>query len=166
MTKGLDRLGFFEFLPFLRLLAHVSFLDESWQHVLEPLSAYLQMARCLSDSEVHHGKAFNFGPDATQVKTVLELLDALEQHWETGIENPVRIDEGQSFHEAGSLKLNCDRALTELDWRPVLTFEECAKFTSDWYKNFYQGEDPVAVTSQQIDDYQNLASGRNLEWAR
>ena len=107
-----------------------------WQHVLEPLSGYLALAAALADSPDLHGEAFNFGPRAEQNHSVRELLDALSRHWQgarwTDTSNP-----GGRQLEAGILKLNCDKALQYLQWKPALDFEETVRYTADWYQTFY-----------------------------
>ena len=60
-----------------------------WQHVLEPLSGYLTLARCLVADEALHKEAFNFGPFSDQNCTVEELTSCLavelgNPHWEVG----------------------------------------------------------------------------------
>ena len=45
-----------------------------WQHVLEPLSGYLNLGQELYNNPKLHGEAFNFGPRAEQNHTVEELL--------------------------------------------------------------------------------------------
>ena len=41
------------------------------------------------------------------------------------------------YHEAGLLKLNCDKALHLLNWKSTLNFNQTAKWTAEWYKNYY-----------------------------
>ena len=71
------------------------------------------------------------------------------------------------FHEAGLLKLNCDKALFHLKWEPNLTYEECVAFTGDWYRRTLREEaDAEALTMDQISDYQRLAAERGRIWAQ
>ena len=74
----------------------------------------------------------------------------------------------EEFHEAGLLKLNCDKALAQLNWMPTLTFEETVRFTVDWYKNYYENkyENLFEYTVLQIEEYTNLAKNRDLKWAK
>jgi len=83
-----------------------------WQHVLEPLSGYLCLAAGLSCNHQLSGESFNFGPRAEYNRTVRELLEDLSLHWH--FHNPsdaYRVTDNFAFHEAGLLKLNCDKAL-------------------------------------------------------
>ena len=52
-----------------------------WQHVLEPLSGYISLASHLSEEINLHGEAFNFGPQAQQNKSVLELVVSMQKTW-------------------------------------------------------------------------------------
>jgi len=137
-----------------------------WQHVLEPLSGYLTLGAALAQGPALHGEAFNFGPRAEQNHTVLELLHDLAKDWGFGAgDDVVRITGNIPFHEAGLLKLNCDKALLRLKWEPNLVYRETVGFVGDWYSGFYrQQADMFSLTSNQIADYEKLATDRNLVW--
>ena len=140
-----------------------------WQHVLEPLSGYLLAAQALADDKVKiNGEPFNFGPNADQNHTVLELLKAISNHWDfKAIEEHFEIENNTTFHEAGLLKLNCDKALFYLQWKPVLVFEETARFTGAWYNTFYnkKGTDMFEYTVSQIKEYELQAKLKSIVWA-
>lgn len=137
-----------------------------WQHVLEPLSGYLTLGAALAASPKLHGEAFNFGPHAEQSHTVLNLIQEMERQW-----NPkgdaVKILERKPFHEAGLLKLNCDKALFHLRWEANLEYRECIRFIADWYGRFYKGgADMFALTLGQIAEYEKVAAAHGRIWAR
>ena len=142
-----------------------------WQHVLEPLSGYLQLAATLSKSAVYHGQSYNFGPAADQNYSVGQLIDAMAVHWENVRWKDISSDE-QHLHEAGLLKLNCDKALFDLDWQPTLNFEETVKITVEWYKHYYQNCDGLEalsmydVAKSQIEYYGQQAIRKGVSWAR
>lgn len=136
-----------------------------WQHVLEPLSGYLHLAAELSSRSELHGEAFNFGPPAEAVNPVRDVVIALQQHL-SGLD--LTIDESQAhFHEAGLLKLTCDKALSLLGWTPVLDFDETMQITAEWYARFYgDGAEGIRSFSEgQLDYYTGLAAKRGLRWA-
>ena len=138
-----------------------------WQHVLEPLSGYLSLASArLQKKEGLNGESFNFGPPSDVNATVEHLLGELQKHWQTPGWD-VEISR-LAKKEAGLLKLNCDKALSRLNWRPVLTFEETSKYTADWYREFYASEAPDTnlITTSQINSYCMLAKSRGLRWAQ
>ena len=143
-----------------------------WQHVLEPLSGYLLLGQALSIGKIGSGNAFNFGPKSDQIKTVAELLDSLSKNWDMNINQSDLIKINKSFegitHEAGLLKLNCDKVLSKINWKPVLEFEETIRFTSNWYREYYleKNIDMFNYSLKQIELYVELANKRNLNWAK
>lgn len=137
-----------------------------WQHVLEPLSGYLTIGQRLHSDLKFNGESFNFGPSANYSKTVYELLQDLSKYWDLN-QTPAYISEKTSeFHEAGLLKLNCDKALFHLKWLPTLDYDNLIEFTSTWYNNFYKKKcDMFEFTLKQIDEYQNIAVSKRIAWA-
>ena len=134
-----------------------------WQHVLEPLRGYLQLAAQLSTNILLHGEAYNFGPPANQNHSVRELITEMSGHWDSvrwnDISNP-KVD----LHEAGLLKLNCDKALFDLQWQPILEFKETVLMTVEWYRYYYQNSSKSMYnfTISQIEEYSKLASERDF----
>ena len=69
------------------------------------------------------------------------------------------------------MKLNCDKALFDLQWQPTLKFEETVKITVEWYKHYYQDhkQDNAGsiynFTLQQIEEYTHIAQQRGMSWA-
>lgn len=139
-----------------------------WQHVLEPLSGYLSLGQSLVFQPKLHGNAFNFGPKAEQNHTVVELLEDLCKQW--GFESSsdaYQVIENIPFHEAGLLKLNCDKALFYLKWDSNLEYSETIKLVGDWYYSYYQNQtDMYKLTLNQIEEYEKLALNRNKYWTK
>lgn len=137
-----------------------------WQHVLEPLSGYLCLGAELYENEKLHGEAFNFGPKAEQNRTVEQLLKDLSKIWKfDNIKDAYRVTGNIPFHEAGLLKLNCDKALFYLKWQANLEYEDTIKFTSEWYYDFYKKDrDMLDKTLEQISEYENIAKNKGLKW--
>jgi CDP-glucose 4,6-dehydratase len=138
-----------------------------WQHVLEPLSGYLHLAARLAQSQKGlNGEAFNFGPDATVNHTVGELLTAMSDRWPE-LRWEVPEGTGKHEHEARLLKLNCDKALAHLNWKPTLDFSQTVGLTVDWYREWSQNRihDP-SFSLDQIRQYCALAEERDAAWAK
>jgi CDP-glucose 4,6-dehydratase len=137
-----------------------------WQHVLEPLSGYLTLGAKLAADAGLHGESFNFGPRAEQNATVLQLLEALAKVW--GFEDPsqsYRVVGNIPFHEAGLLKLNCDKALLQFHWEPTLSYAECTHMTGIWYRKVLKDNaSAFDLTMAQIREYQGLACQRQRSW--
>ena len=137
-----------------------------WQHVLEPLGGYLALGQALHVNTALHGEAFNFGPRAEQNHTVKQLLGDLSQYWHfTETKNAFSVTDNISFHEAGLLKLNCDKALSYLKWQANLDYKETIKFTSEWYYAFYRdNKEMYHKTLSQIEEYERTAQSKGLLW--
>ena len=137
-----------------------------WQHVLEPLSGYLSLAKDLYISDDHHGEAYNFGPSADQNFSVCKLIDEMAKYWDQIKWNDISNNEGH-VHEAGLLKLNCDKSLHDLKWHSSLMFTDTVKMTVEWYKQFYKNKNlPMFDFSiNQIESYIKIAKLNNINWA-
>jgi CDP-glucose 4,6-dehydratase len=139
-----------------------------WQHVLEPLSGYLSLGANIFLNNNLHGEAFNFGPRAEQNHTVVDLLMDLSKYW--GIENSqmaYKITDEIPFHEAGLLKLNCDKALFYLKWQSTLEYSETIKLIAEWYLFYFNKEkDMFSKTILQILEYENFAIKRSNSWTK
>ena len=137
-----------------------------WQHVLEPLSGYLSLGAQLSKNQNLHGEAYNFGPAAHQNYSVRELIDEMMGYWDYVQWNDISQSQ-QHLHEAGLLKLNCDKALFNLQWQPTLDFKDTVRMTVEWYRHYYQkNTQPMFDFSMsQIEEYTKLAREHKLPWA-
>ena len=137
-----------------------------WQHVLEPLSGYLVLAADLAQSDKHHGEAYNFGPSADQNYPVSKLIDEMSKYWDQIRWNDISSNAGH-VHEAGLLKLNCDKSLFDLQWHSALQFEETVKMTVEWYKAYYQNQEQSMYdfTIDQIKSYTKAAKLKGVSWA-
>lgn len=122
-----------------------------WQHVLEPLSGYLQLAEA---SYIEPGKfqgSWNFGPASNETKTVEEIASTMLQILKGGkivIENT-----DNKYHEAKLLQLNCEKAINELHWRPRWNVHETIEKTASWYKEYSNGVAALDITRRQISEY-------------
>ena len=135
-----------------------------WQHVLEPLSGYLNLAAELSQRSELHGEPFNFGPPAHQNHTVMELVQEMSKYWvKVRWEDTSDID--KQPYESGLLKLNCDKALHYLQWQAVLPFQETVRLTAEWYRSYYENPSTIRdVTLSQIQEYESYARDKGMMW--
>jgi CDP-glucose 4,6-dehydratase len=134
-----------------------------WQHVLEPLSGYLLLAQNLYSGEDYCGEAYNFGPSSDDNYSVMKLIDEMSKHWSNIKWNDVS-ESPEGLHEAGLLKLNCDKALHDLGWKSALQFGDTVAFTVDWYKEFYKNRDQsmYEFTVNQIETYMQISSAKKI----
>jgi CDP-glucose 4,6-dehydratase len=120
-----------------------------WQHVLEPLSGYLTLAEHLDPTR--HDTAWNFGPAGEDELTVGALADEAARLWGGGA-SWIDEDDGGP-HEAGLLMVDSARSRSELGWRPTLRVPEAIEFTVAWEQRVRGGDQPLAVTRDQVDRY-------------
>jgi len=129
-----------------------------WQHVLEPLSGYLSMAKALVETPETAPRAVNFGPDPASFRPVHEVVAAFSARFDgkPGWER----DEAAHPAEARALTLSSQLAERSLQWRPMLCIEESLSWTADWYRAHAMGDNMLTVSQAQIAHYQER-SGRN-----
>jgi CDP-glucose 4,6-dehydratase len=124
-----------------------------WQHVLEPLHGYLLLAERLYDSSAY-AEAWNFGPDDDDAKPVEWLADHVCELWGSTASWSYTAKANQ-LHEAGFLRLNCDKSKSRLGWQPRMNLERALSWTVDWYKYMQDGNDIRAFTEEQISNYED-----------
>lgn len=120
-----------------------------FQHVLEPLVAYLLIAAV---QEGDHSKAdwYNIGPRKCDCITTGELVQLFANAWGEGFTCQIQNVNGP--HEANFLMLNSNKAKQNLDWRPQWTINEAITRTVEWTRAWQQGECRTTM-DEQIRDY-------------
>lgn len=113
-----------------------------WQHVLEPLSGYLRLARALMDGGAL-ADSYNFGPELRDVRPVVDLVETALAHWPGEWDD--RTDPNAP-HEAGLLSLDIERARADLGYAPRWDFGQAVEKTIEWYRAVANGA-PVAAQS-------------------
>lgn len=123
-----------------------------WQHVLEPVIAYLLLGAKLQKEPVKYSEAYNFGPYATDALHVSEMLKLAIGCWGSGT---YRVEQlANQLHEAGLLKLDISKAINELNWKPKLEAVTAVKMSINWYKNFVENQSSInSFTENQILQY-------------
>jgi CDP-glucose 4,6-dehydratase len=119
-----------------------------WQHVLEPLSGYMELARQLWEGDVAAAEGWNFGPAAADAQPVRWIADRLAGLWGDGAGWDAT-GEPQP-HEAGHLSLDCAKANERLGWRPIWDLEAGLAHTLAWYQAHHRGADALDLTLGQI----------------
>jgi CDP-glucose 4,6-dehydratase len=127
-----------------------------WQHVLDPVSGYLLLAQRVYQNGPNYADGWNFGPASASEVPVSKVISRLAQLW--GQNASWEVDGGEHPHEASYLKLDCSKALSQLDWKPVLDLEKSLSLTADWYRALQNRENMRAVTEGQIDDFLRRAA--------
>lgn len=119
-----------------------------WQHVLDPLRGYLQLAERLYESPTDYADSWNFGPDEQDVKPVGWIADSILQLW--GASTHWLLDGDHHPHEAKLLKLDCAKARSQLGWKSHWDIARGLQETVRWYQAYHSGADMQAETLAQI----------------
>lgn len=122
-----------------------------YQHVLEPLAAYLMIAMEQYGHQELAG-AYNVGPGDRDCITTGELADLFCGAWKQGAAWENLFAGGP--HEATFLKLDCSRIRTVFGWTPRWQVNTAVEKTVQWYQAYQAGEDMIRFTDSQIRIYQ------------
>jgi CDP-glucose 4,6-dehydratase len=125
-----------------------------WQHVLNPLSGYLTLARALWDEPGHAG-GWNFGPSDDDARPVRWILERLAARWPGTL--AWDHDGGAHPPEAHHLKIDSSRARARLGWQPGWSLEQAIDSIVDWYAALGAGADLRAVTLEQIGAFEHVS---------
>lgn len=127
-----------------------------YQHVLEPIYAYLLIAA----GQYNDGRlsgSYNVGPDDCDCVTTGELADLFCRKWGEGA-SWRDVSEKDAPHEAGFLKLDCSKIKRMMNWAPRWHIDEAVEKTVEWSKSCRAGEDLGEKTREQIREYLNQAA--------
>jgi CDP-glucose 4,6-dehydratase len=141
------------------------FATRPWQHVLEPLSAYLWLGALLTGDHSCRS-SWNIGPSETQVHTVAQVVRSILTKWPTN--RSLVVEKDDLAREAQLLRLDCSKAYQHLKWRAAWQIDRALDAIVDWYKQFYSGSgdrDMYSFAVQQIEQYTRDAQSQNIAWA-
>ncbi|MBL9171718.1 MAG: CDP-glucose 4,6-dehydratase [Verrucomicrobiales bacterium] len=137
-----------------------------WQHVLDCLSGYLWLgARLgLDGKNAKVASAFNFGPDPTANRPVVDLVEGILQVWPGAWKS---LAPPNAPHEASKLNLNIEKAARVLGWRPTWDFETTVRETMTWYqrRHLNAAEEMVRFSVDQIERFTRAAAASGATWA-
>jgi CDP-glucose 4,6-dehydratase len=131
-----------------------------WQHVLEPLAAYLLLGQHLLEGKSIADDSWNIGPEPEGNISVARLLGLMQKYWEqvSWLDTSTQ----EKLHEANLLQLDCTKAKTLLQWKPIWTLEETVKVTTNWYKVYY--ENKSLNTHKDLEQYIADAKKQHASW--
>ncbi len=120
-----------------------------WQHVLEPVGAYLYLAAKMSEQPKEHITAYNFGPDQNDMLTVEELTNIFTERYGKGSYQSA--EQAGALHEAKLLLLDSSKAKEKTGWQPQMDARTSIEWTADWYAN--KSQSATEKTLEQIKKY-------------
>lgn len=123
-----------------------------WEHVLEPLSGYMMLAKKQWEHPTEFCEGWNFGPESESVSTVWEVATELIKNYGKG--ELKDSSDPNAVHEAKLLMLDITKAKTKLGWKPRMNMLQCMDLVADWYKR-YQKEDVYQLCVEEIEKFIN-----------
>ena len=124
-----------------------------WQHVIEPLTGYLQLAESLLVSDEPPCEAFNFGPRLESNESVITIAKEIAKFWNSDISIENSDNESQ-LHETSLLHLSIEKASHVLGWRPQWDLDTTLRNTSNWYFKFHKEKrSALECCNYDIDSY-------------
>ncbi|MEG2202508.1 MAG: CDP-glucose 4,6-dehydratase [Christensenellaceae bacterium] len=123
-----------------------------YQHVLEPLFAYLQIAMQQEKDGKKYSGYYNIGPDYADCITTGELADIFCEAWGEGLKWK-NISEKNAVHEANFLKLDCSHIKNVMGIQPKWNIKNAIQKTVEWSKCYLENGDIDACMKNQINEY-------------
>ena len=127
-----------------------------WQHVLEPLNAYLCLAERLWERGSEFAGGWNFGPNDEDARSVSWVVEHLIDLW--GENARWQLDSLQHPHEATYLKLDCSKAKSLLGWSPKLDLSTTLEWIVEWYRGYQQKQNMRQLTEAQITRFEGAGA--------
>lgn len=121
-----------------------------YQHVLEPLYAYLMIAARQYENKEFAGD-YNVGPDMQDCVQTGDLADKFAVCWGEGLSWGSKYNEGP--HEADSLRLDCSKMKAVFGWKPRWNLDKAVEKTVEWTKCWNSGFDTGKCMDRQIQEF-------------
>lgn len=121
-----------------------------YQHVLEPVYAYLMIA-AMQYEDPKYQSWYNVGPDDKDCFQTGALVDLFCRYWGEGLKWINKYDGGP--HEAAFLKLDCSKLKTTFDWHPRWNLETAVEKVVEWSKAWVACQDVRSIMDKQIEAF-------------
>lgn len=121
-----------------------------YQHVLDPLYAYLMIAAKQYEDEKFSGY-YNIGPDDQNCLSTGELVNLFVKYWGGDIKWVTRYDGGP--HEANFLKLDCSKLKTIFEWKPRWNLDKAMEKVVEWSKCWIEGGNIRMCMDKEIEEF-------------
>lgn len=132
------------------ILVRNPYSTRPYQHVLEPIYAYLMIAAMQYQDNKYAGY-YNVGPDDQDCFQTGALVDLFVKHWGDGLKWVNQYDGGP--HEANFLKLDCSKLKSTFGWHPNWNLETAIEKTVEWSRVWIAEGDVRAIMDRQIEEF-------------
>ena len=127
------------------------FSTRPYQHVLEPVMAYLMIVKAQYEDKKYAG-SYNVGPNDEDCLTTGELVTLFCEKWNQITGNNIKwINKYDGPHEANFLKLDCSKLKKVFGWKPRWNVETTMEKIVEWSKVYVEGGDVSACMKKQIE---------------
>lgn len=126
------------------------FSTRPYQHVLEPLYAYLMIAAKQYEDPKFAGY-YNVGPDDVDCFKTGALVDLFVKKWGDDLKWINRYDGGP--HEANFLKLDCSKLKSSFGWKPRWNLDTAIEKVVEWTKCWHSNGNIEECMKNQINDF-------------
>ena len=124
-----------------------------WQHVLEPVFAYLLLADKMKGDGISYSTSYNVGPERSDERTVGQVTNIFYEAY--GEKAAYDLQPDEILHEAGLLMLDNSKIKRDLGWSPKLNAEDAIQWTAAWYA----GDEPaIEKCMRQIVEYERRSN--------
>ncbi|MBD8555576.1 CDP-glucose 4,6-dehydratase [Rhizobium sp. CFBP 8762] len=130
-----------------------------WQHVLEPIGAYLRIAEHLYEEGSAWAEGWNFACDPDDIRSVGYIVDRMVELY--GGDARWELEKDAQAHEAHSLALDCSKARQRLGWRPTWRLDRTLERIVDWSHRRRAGENVGSLSESEIDLFLADMAARN-----
>lgn len=128
------------------------FSTRPYQHVMEPLYAYLMIA-AMQYTDGKYADYYNVGPDDVDCFQTGALVSLFTEKWGEGVKWTDCYDGGP--HEANFLKLDCSKLKATFGWKPRWNLDKAMEMVVEWTKCWNEGGDVNACMNSQIERFLN-----------
>ncbi len=122
-----------------------------FQHVLEPLTIYMEIAEKQYSDKEKYADSYNVGPDLEDVKSAGELAEMFCRAYGNGLSWTVEGKGGP--HEAAFLRLDCSRLKERFGWKSVWRIDKAVEKTAEWTQVYLSGGNVAKAVEDEISDY-------------
>lgn len=130
-----------------------------YQHILEPLAAYLMIAHQQCEDRELAG-CYNVGPDECDCVTTGDLVDMFCKYWGPDAQWENQSEIGAPY-EADLLKLDCSKLKTTFGWRPRWHIEKCVEMVCQFERLRIAGGNVAAEMDAEIKLFLNTENAES-----
>ena len=133
-----------------KIIVRNPYSTRPYQHVLEPVFAYLMIAAKQYEDKSYAGY-YNVGPEESDCFKTGRLVDTFVKYWGDGLCWQERYDGGP--HEANFLKLDCSKIKNKFGWSPRWNLDTAIEKVVEWTKCWNEGRDISDCMDKQIEEF-------------